>query len=124
MPSNGEPSAKRVVFFVTTSPGDTPRIDTMLGYALAAAAKGYEMKVWLALDSALITKNQVYQKLEPKLQERLKECAKNGVQLDVCQASAQAYNIKREDLIPGAQIKGIGSFYDFAETADVHMSWS
>ena len=96
----------------------------MLGYALAAAAMGYETKIFFALDSALVMKNQVYQKLEPKLRERLAECAKSGVQLDICQASAQTFNIKREDLIPGAQIKGIASFFDFAESADISLSWS
>ena len=96
----------------------------MLGYALAAAAMGYETKIFFALDSALVAKNQVYQKLEQKLKDRLAECPKNGVQLDICQASAQTFNIKREDLIPGAQIKGVATFFDYAETASISLSWS
>ena len=115
---------KRVAFFSTTSPGDTARIDTMLGYALAAAAMGYETKIFFALDSALVVKNQVYQKLDEKLRNRLAECPKSGVSLDVCQASAQTFNIKKEDLIPGAQIKGVAQYFDYAETADISISWS
>ena len=124
MTPEAETPQKRVAFFATTSPGDTPRIDTMLGYALAAEATGYETKIFFALDCALVTKNQVFQKLEPKLQERLRECVKVGVQLDVCSASAQTFNIKKEDLIEGAKIKGIASFFDFAEGADITLSWS
>ncbi len=115
---------KRVAFFSTTTPGDTARIDTMLGYALAAAAMGYETKIFFALDSALVTKNQVYQKLEEKLRNRLAECPKSGVALEVCSASAQTFNIKKEDLIPGVQIKGVAQFFDYAETADISLSWS
>lgn len=121
--ATGAPS-KRVAFFSTTSPGDTPRIDTMLGYALAAAAMGYETKIFFALDSALVTKKQVFEKLDEKLRSRLEECAKAGVQLDICQASAQTFNIKKEDLIEGAKIKGVATFFDYAETADINLSWS
>lgn len=124
MTASSEPPAKRVAFFSTVTPGDTPRLDTMLGYALAAAATGYETKIFFALDSALVTKNQVFQKLEPKLQERLRDCVRDGVQLDICSASAQTFNIKPEDLIPGVKIKGIASFFDFAETTAFTLSWS
>lgn len=124
MAASPESESKRAAFFSTTSPGDTARIDTMLGYALAANALGYETKVFFALDSALVVKNQVYQKLEPKLKDRIAECAKDGVQLDICQASAQTFNIKVEDLVPGAKIKTIASFFEFAEGAALNLSWS
>ena len=112
------------MFFSTVSPGDTPRIDTMLGYALAANALGYETRIFFALDSALVVKNQVYQKLEPKLKDRIAECAKDGVGLDVCQASAQTFSIKVEDLVPGAKIRTIANFFEWAAGAALSFSWS
>lgn len=96
----------------------------MLGYALLASAMGYETKIFFSLDSALVVKKQVYEKLDEKLRDRLKECARVGVQLDVCQASAQTFNIKPEDLIEGARITGVRTFFDFAETADITLSWN
>jgi hypothetical protein len=122
-PSSG-PRAKRVAFLSTVAPGDTPRLETMLGYALAARAMEYEMKIFFALESALVTKRQIFEKFDTKLRDRITECVTAGVQLDVCTASARTFSIRTEDLIPGVQISTIVSFFKYAEDADINFSWS
>jgi len=96
----------------------------MFGYALVARAMRYEMKIFLALDSALVTKRQIFEKLDPKFRDRITDCLAAGVQLEVCQASAQTFNIRTEDLIPGVKISGIASFFAYAEDAAINLSWS
>ena len=44
----------KLAFFVTTTPGDEPRIQTMLGYVLAAKAMDYDALVFLALDGGML----------------------------------------------------------------------
>jgi len=91
----------------------------MFGYALVARAMRYEMKILLALDSALVAKRQVFERLD-----RITQCLAAGVQLEVCQASAQTFNIRPEDLIPGVKITGIATFFAYAEDAVINFSWS
>jgi len=124
MAASTEPPPKKVAFLSTVAPGDTPRLETMFGYALVAQAMGYRTKVFLALDSALVVKKPIFEKLDTKLRERITECIEAGVELDVCEASAQTFNIRTEDLIPGAKPGGIASFLVYAEEADVQFSWS
>jgi len=122
-----EPSAspqKKVAFLSTVAPGDTPRLETMLGYALVARSMEYETRIFFALDSALVLKKKIYEKLDAKLRGQIKECAEIGVQMEVCQASARTFNIRPEDLIPGVQLGGIATFLLFAEQADINFSWS
>ena len=96
----------------------------MFGYALVARAMQYETKVFLALDSALVAKRPIFEKLDAKLRDRITECVAAGVQLDVCQASAQTFNIRAEDLIPGVKFSGIAAFLAYAEDAAINLSWS
>jgi predicted peroxiredoxin len=124
MDSSSDPPAKRVAFLSTVAVGDTPRLETMFGYALVAQAMRYETKIFLSLDSALVAKRQVFEKLDAKLRGRITECVSAGVQVDVCQASATTFSIRAEDLIPGVKISGIASFLAFAEDAAINFGWS
>ena len=116
--------AKKVAFLSTVAPGDSPRLETMLGYALVARSMDYETKVFFALDSALVMKRQVYEKLDAKLRDRIKECVEMGVVFEVCAESARTFQIRPEDLIPGVQLGGIASFLLYAEESAIHFSWS
>jgi len=116
--------AKKVAFLSTVAAGDTPRLETMLGYALVARSMEYETKIFFALDSALVLKRQIYEKLDAKLRDRIKECVEMGVQLEVCAESARTFHIPQEDLIPGVQLGGIAAFLLFAEGAAVQFTWS
>lgn len=117
-------TAKKVAFLSTVTPGDTPRLQTMLGYALVARSLDYETKIFFALDSALVMKRAIYDKLDAKLRDQIRQCVEMGVQMEVCQASARTFDIRLEDLVPGVQLGGIASFLLFAEQADVNFSWS
>ncbi len=119
-----EQKVRKIAFLATMAPADTPRLETMLGYALAAAAMDYEMLIFFALDSALVAKKQIFEKMDTKVKDRLREAVNLGVKLDVCSASAQTFGIKSEDLIPGTQIGGIASFYAYAQDADIVLTWS
>jgi predicted peroxiredoxin len=123
----GEPvavSPRKVAFLSTVAPGDTPRLETMLGYALVARSLDYETKIFFALDSGLVMKRAVFEKLGTKVRDQLRQCVEMGVQMEVCQASARTFNIRPEELIPGVQLGGIANFLLFAEQADVNFSWS
>ncbi|MDG6988659.1 MAG: DsrE family protein [Nitrososphaerota archaeon] len=106
------------------APADTPRLETMLGYATAAAAMEYETLIFFALDSALVAKKQIFEKMDQKVKDRIRESVSLGIKLDVCSASANTFGIKSEDLIEGVQISGIASFYSYAQDADIVLSWS
>jgi len=124
MANSSAAPTKKVAFLSTVSPGDTPRLDTLLGFALVARSMEYETKIFFALDSALVLKQQVYEKLDGKLRDRIADCLNQGVQLDVCAASARTFNIRKEDLIPGVELSGIANFLLFAEQADIQFSWA
>ena len=113
-----------MAFLVTVPPGDAPRLETMLGYGLAAAAMEYELLIFFALDSALVAKKQVFEKLDAKVKDRIRQASELGVTLNVCSASANTFGIKAEDLIPGTQIGGIAAFFAYAHDADIVLTWS
>ncbi len=114
----------KMAYLVTVAPGDSARMETMLGYALAGRALGYETLIFYALDSALITKRSILDKAEPKVKERIIEALKEGVRIAVCSASAKTFNITSADVVPGVEIIGIAAFYDFAEHSKITLTWS
>jgi len=124
MESPSDTPTKKVAFLSMVSPGDTPRLETLLAYSLMARHMDYETKIFFALDSGLVLKRPIHEKLDAKLKARLQECVEAGVQLEVCSESSRKFNIPPEDLIPGVVIRGIVSFFVFAEQADINFSWS
>ncbi len=121
---HNEDQKKKIAFFSTIAPGDTARIETMLGYARAAAAMDYEILIFYALDSALVAKRQIFEKMDFKIRNGINDCLADGVMMHVCSASAQTFGIAESDVIEGAEIGGIASFYLYAENADIVLSWS
>ena len=119
-----EENKKKIAFFCTISPGDTARLDTMLGYAAAGIAMNYEIKIFLALDSALVVKKMIFEKLDLKIKGRITDSIKEGADIGVCSASAKTFGIGETDLIEGVKIEGIAAFYYYAENADIVLSWN
>lgn len=113
----------KAAFFVTTTPGDEPRIQTMLGYAMAAKAMDYDVLVFLALDGGMLTKKKVVDNLKPETRGRIFDSMKLGVQIWVCSSAVATYGIKKEDMIEGIEVRGIASFFQFASESDVSLSW-
>jgi len=62
--------ADKVAFLATMPPADTPRVSTMLGYALAAASMGFDVLIFWTLDGAHAVKKKVFEKLDNQIQER------------------------------------------------------
>ncbi len=116
--------ANKIAFFSTISPGDTARIDTMLGYALAGIAMGYEVVIFLALDSALVAKKVIFEKLDTKIKDRIENSINEGIKIGVCSASAKTFGIEVSDLIKGTEIEGIATFFSYAQDAKIVLSWS
>ena len=114
----------KVAFFSITPPSDYTHLETMLGYALAAKAMDYDVMIFLALDGVLIAKKHVFECLETKVKDRIKECIGNGISIMVCSAAADAFHFEEGDLIKGAELAGIVSFYTFAEDAKIVLSWN
>ena len=113
----------KAAFFVTTTPGDEPRIQTMLGYAQAAKAMDYDTLIFLALDGGMLTKKKVVDNLQPLTRERILGSLKLGIKIWVCSAAAATYGIKKEDMVEGIEVKGIASFFQFASESEVSLSW-
>ncbi len=118
-----ETKQDKVVFLVASPPADAPRMQTMLGYALAAASMGFEVIIFFTLDGIHTLKKKVFEKLDKTIQERLQECIKIGCKVWGCSSAAATFNIKPEDVIEGAQIMGIASFYNEAANAKVVLTW-
>ena len=116
-------TATKVAFLVTAPPADEPRIQTMFGYAMAAAAMEYDTLVFLALDAAILSRKKVFENLAPDTKKRIRDAMEQGVKIMVCSAAAATYGIKKEDMIPGLDIWGIASFYDFAVGAGLVTTW-
>ncbi|MFN3804671.1 MAG: DsrE family protein [Pyrobaculum sp.] len=115
--------ADRVAFLATMPPADTPRISTMLGYALAATSMGMEVLIFWTLDGAHAVKKKVFEKLDPQIRERFKQCLEMGCKMWLCSSAAATFNIKEDEVVEGVEVKGIASFYEFASEAKVMLTW-
>lgn len=113
----------KAAFFVTTTPGDEPRIQTMLGYAQAAKAMDYDTLIFLALDGGMLTKKRVVDNLQAETRKRIYDSLKYGVKIWVCSAAVATYGIKKEEMVEGIEVKGIASFFQFASESQVQTSW-
>ena len=112
----------KAAFFVTTTPGDEPRIQTMLGYAQAAKAMDYDTLIFLALDGGMLTKKKVVDNLQPETRNRIFSSLKYGIKIWVCSAAVATYGIKKEEMVEGIEVKGIASFFQFASESDGPLS--
>ncbi|MEM0141219.1 MAG: DsrE family protein [Thermoplasmatales archaeon] len=123
--SQGEISKnKKIAFFSMVPPSDNARLETMLGYANAAALMDYETLIFFYLDGAIIGKKQVFEKLDQKIRDRVKESLDNEVILRICSLAAKTFGIDKSNLVPGFEIAGIAFFFAYAEDADIVLSWS
>ncbi|MGC8645148.1 MAG: DsrE family protein [Thermoplasmata archaeon] len=124
MTSKEASKGKRVVFFSMIPPSDNARLETMLGYANAAALMDYETLIYFFLDGALIGKQTVFDRLDQKIRDRVKEALDNGVLLKICSSAAQTFGIDKKNLVQGFEIVGIAYFYAYAESASIVLTWS
>lgn len=112
----------KVVFLATMPSADVPRLQTMLGYAQAALAMGFDVVIFFTLDGAHAVKRKVFEKLDKSVRDRLEECLKSGCKVWLCSSAAATFGIRQEDVIDGVEIRGISSFYEEASKAIV-LTW-
>ena len=111
----------KVAFLSTVPPADSARTGMLLDYASAAAAMGYEVLVFLALDGVLLVKKEVFEKLSENIKKKFENAVELGVKFVACSAAVQGYEVKnfcRDDI----DVWGVGSFYDYASTAKFVIS--
>jgi len=115
--------ADKVAFLASMPPADTPRLSTMLGYALAAVSMGFDVLIFWTLDGAHTVKKKVFEKLDKQVQERFKQCLEMGCKMWLCSSAAATFNIKEDEVVDGVKIMGIASFYEYAADAKIVLTW-
>ncbi|MFB6491337.1 MAG: DsrE family protein [Thermoproteus sp. AZ2] len=115
--------ADKIAFLATMPPADTPRISTMLGYALAALSMGFDVLIFWTLDGAHVVKKKVFEKLDKQIQERFKQIMDMGGKMWLCSSAAATFNIKEDEVVEGVKIVGIASFYEYAAEAKITLTW-
>jgi len=111
----------KVAILATMTPADLPRVGMMLDYASAACAMGYQVLIFLALDSVLLVKKEVFEKLDNNIKRKFINAAEMGVKFVACSAAAQGFSVKefaRHDI----EIWGVASFFDYASDSKITLS--
>jgi predicted peroxiredoxin len=100
--------ADKVAFLATMPPADTPRISTMLGYALAAVSMGFDVLIFWTLEGAHVVKEKVFEKLDKQIQERFKQCLEMGCKMWLCSSAAATFNYSSAGaVVPPAHLAGL-----------------
>lgn len=111
----------KVAILATMAPADIPRVGMMLDYATAACAMDYQVLIFLALDSVLLVKKQVFEKLEDSIKKKFINAVEMGVNFVACSAAVQGFSIKefaRQDI----EIWGVASFFDYASDSKITLT--
>lgn len=111
----------RVAILATMPPADTARVNMMFDYASAAAAMGLGVMIFFSLDSVLIVKSGVYEKLSSLTREKISKAMALGVRMVACSAAKDGYGVEKFSL-GGVEVKGAGSFFDYASSAKVTLT--
>ena len=110
-----------VAILATMSPAETARVDMMFDYAAVAAAMGSGVLIFLALDSVLIFKKGVFEKLSPATKEKIGKALSLGVKLAACSAAKAGFGVE-EFGMGGIEVRGAGFFFDFAASAKATLT--
>ncbi|MEM0123534.1 MAG: DsrE family protein [Conexivisphaerales archaeon] len=105
----------------TVSPVDTARMGMLLDYASVASAVGYDALVFLALDSVLLVKKQVFEKLDNSIKEKFKNATELGVKFVACSSAVQGFSV-REFINDRVEIWGAASFFEYASNSKLTLS--
>ncbi len=105
----------------TVSPADTARLGMLFAYATTAYEMNYDVVVFLALDSVLLVKKDVFQKLDGNVREEFMKARKMGVKFIACALAVQKFNVK-EFIDDKIEVWEISSFFDFASKSKLTLS--
>ena len=111
----------KLAILATMSPAETARVDMMFDYSAAAAAMDLEVLVFLSLDSVLIFKKGVYEKLNPATKDKIGKALSLGVKIAACSAAMQGFGVK-EFGVDGVAVRGAAYFFDYAASAKTTLT--
>ncbi|MCL4343373.1 MAG: DsrE family protein [Nitrososphaerota archaeon] len=114
-------AANRLAVLATVPPADTARMGMLLDYVSAACAMDYDVLVFLALDSVLLVKKQVFEKLDDSIKQKFKRAVELGVKFVACSSAVQGFGVK-EFINDGVEVWGVASFFDFASNSKLTLS--
>ena len=110
-----------VAILATMSPAETARVDMLFDYAAVAAAMGSDVLIFFALDSVLLFKKGVFEKLNPSTKEKIEKARSLGVKLAACSAAKAGFGVT-EFGMGGIEVRGAGYFFDFAASAKTTLT--
>ena len=105
----------------TFSPADAGRLGMLLAYAITVCEMNFEVVVFLALDSVLLVKRDVFQKLEDSVKEEFIKARKMGVKFIACALAVQKFKVK-EFIDDKIEVWEISTFFDFASKSKLTLS--
>ncbi|MBA4601920.1 DsrE/DsrF/DrsH-like family protein [Thermoactinomyces mirandus] len=108
--------------------------------AAAAGASDDEVAIFFTFDGLNLIHKDLHQHLPvpagkkhdlerfkkanvPSIPEMLQMIQEMNVKLIACQMSMNVMNVKKEDLVDGVDVGGAATFLDFAENADVSLTF-
>ena len=107
---------ENIAILATMAPAETARVDMMFDYASTASAMGMGVLVFLSLDSVLIFKSGVYEKLASTTRDKIEKALALGVKVVACAAAKDGFGVK-DFGIEGIEVWGAGSFFNYAASA-------
>lgn len=110
-----------VAILATMSPAETARVNMMFDYAAAAAAMDLGVLIFLSLDSVLIMKRGVYEKLSVSTRDKIGKALSLGVKVVACSSAKDGFGVE-EFGIGGIEVWGVGSFFQYAMSAKTTLT--
>jgi len=87
-----------VILFITMPPSEEDRVQAALRLALITSSQGYEVIVYLALYSVMLTKRSVFEKLS-EATRKMTDAMNAGVRIVACKVAMQGFNVNDEGLM-------------------------
>ncbi|RIK65188.1 MAG: pyridine nucleotide-disulfide oxidoreductase [Planctomycetota bacterium] len=104
------------------SASNKPLMDRLFGWMMPAGAERLSLsKMNMAGMGAAMMKRTMRTKRVASLKELIETARKSGVRLVACAMSMDVMGIRREELIDGVEIGGVGTYLDATATANANL---
>ncbi len=110
MAGNEKPSRKKLAVQLSSGIGDTSKVKSALMFATIAQCSGCNAVVYCVQDGAdAVIRERIREEGKlppgtPTFEQRLQEALQVGVKFQLCEQAAKNRNLRKEDLIDGAEI--------------------
>ncbi len=117
---------KKKIVYVQTSGVDTPeRLYAPFVLAMTAKAMDMEAVIYFVIKGVTVVKKGEAEKIKvgsfPSLKEIMDQALKNGVEMMVCDRSADLLGIDQGDIVEGVKVVGAATLNDLVLEADASM---